>query len=399
MMAAGKAAESGARVIVLEKMKKPGMKLRITGKGRCNITNIAGLTEFMAHFGKNGKFLRNAFSQFFNTELLDFFQNLGLQVVTERGGRVFPVSGKATEVVEILLKWNQQLGVEIRTNASVDSISTENQQIVGVYSTGNLIQCDAVILAAGGSSYPLTGSTGDGCLLAEKTGHRITALRPSLVPLETEGGFSGKIEGLNLRNIQVNLFLDGKKKSEAFGELVFADYGVTGPVILTLSQQIVDALAENRQVELALDLKPALDDKKLEGRLIRDLEKRGKESLESILRGLLPADMIPLCLKLTGLNGELTGSQVSAKNRKKLKTWLKDFRISVIGHRPMDEAIVTAGGVSLKEMNPATMESKLIQGLYVAGEVLDIQADTGGYNLQAAFSTGWLAGKAASESA
>jgi len=251
------------------------------------------------------------------------------------------------------------------------------------------------VLATGGASYPATGSTGDGYRFAADAGHKIIAPRPALVPLETAGPAAGRMAKLNLRNINARLFVDGKKTAEAFGELVFAEFGVTGPVILTLSALAVDALRDNRKVVLSLDLKPALDEQKLDRRLLRDLDARGKEPLDSLLRGLLPKAMVPVCLDLIGLPGDKIGATLNTKERKKLRHWIKDFRLEVTGHRPFAEAIVTAGGIDTREVDPRTMESRLVKGLYLAGELLDLQADTGGYNLQAAFSTGWLAGRCA----
>ena len=395
LMAAGRAAELGGQVLLLEKMKQSGRKLCITGKGRCNITNTAELHEFIAHFGKTGNFLRQAYSQFFNTDLMGFFESLGLQLVTERGGRVFPASGKAKDVRDVLLKWLKKHGVTIKPSSPVNTILIKNGQVTGVACHGRKYPCDAVILATGGASYPATGSTGDGYQFSESGGHTIIPTRPALVPLETSGDSTGKMPGLNLRNVKVSLFVNGKKKREAFGEVVFAKFGITGPAILTLSGEIVDLLEKQQQIELSLDLKPALDDKKLDARLIRDFTTRVKETLASVLRGLLPHEIIPVCLAETQLGADRTVTNITAAERRKLRLWLKDFRLKVTGHRPFSEAIITAGGINTKEIDPRTMESRFTKGLYIVGELLDIQADTGGYNLQAAFSTGWVAGGSA----
>jgi len=397
LMAAGQAAQAGAKTLLLEKMKKPGRKICITGKGRCNITNIAARSEFISHFGKTGPFLHQAFARFFNDDLIRFFEDLGLDLITERGGRVFPAAGKATEVLDVLLKWARQSGVEIRTSMPVEELSIESAHVTGVVSHGEKINGNAVILASGGASYPLTGSTGDGYKLAAAAGHRIVPIRPALVPLITAGKCAGRMRDLNLRNVKVRMLLDNKKEQEAFGELVFSDFGLTGPVILTLSGYAVDALQNGRKVTFSLDLKPALDEQKLDARLLRDFAKRGKEDFAIFLRGLLPREMVPICLEEINMPGERKVHSVSAKERRRLKTWLKDFRLEVIGHRPLAEAIVTAGGVDTGEVDPRTMESRLTRGLFLAGELLDIQGDTGGYNLQAAFSTGWLAGNAAAK--
>jgi hypothetical protein len=398
LMAAGQAARAGAQTLLLEKMKQPGRKIAITGKGRCNLTNIAERKEFISHFGGTGPFLHQAFARFFNDDLIEFFEKLGLDLVRERGGRVFPAGGKAPEVLAVLLDWVRQSGVEIRPSAPVDELLIRDGRVAGVLSRGREITGDAVIIATGGASYPLTGSTGDGYRLAETAGHRIIPIRPALIPLITAGKIAERMDELNLRNIKVRLLLNGKKHREAFGEVIFSDFGLTGPVTLTLSGDAVDALQGGRKVTLSLDLKPALDENKLEARLLRDFAKRGKEELAVFLRGLLPREMVPLCLERIGVPADRKVHSVSAKERRRLKMWLKDFRLEVIGHRPLAEAIVTAGGVDTREVDPRTMESRLTQNLFLAGELLDIQGDTGGYNLQAAFSTGWLAGRAAAAS-
>jgi len=395
LMAAGQAAVSGADVLLLEKMKRPGRKICITGKGRCNLTNIAEIKEFIAHFGSNGRFLRQAFSRFFAPELMAFLEQQGLELVSERGGRVFPASGKAPDVVKVFQHWLQKSGVRIKTEARVELLLTTNGRVSGVLCNDEGLACDAVILATGGASYGATGSTGDGYRLAEAVGHTIIPIRPALVPLEIGGNLTAPMDGLDLRNVNVRLIVNGKRSRQAFGEMSFTTFGVTGPVILTLSGEVVDGLRRGDKMSLSIDLKPALDEQKLDARLLRDLESRSKEVIPSILRGLLPREMIPLCLKLTEIPADHLGGQITAKERKRLKSWLKDFRLEVSGHRPFTEAIITAGGVDLTEVDPRTLESHKAPGLYLAGEILDLQGDTGGYNLQAAFSTGWLAGRAA----
>lgn len=397
LMAAGQAALGGAEVLVLEKMQRPGRKICISGKGRCNLTNIAGLPDFINHFGRTGRFLRQPFGVFFSRELMDFFKGLGLDLVVERGGRVFPASGKAPDVLKVFQEWLRQCGVHIKTSSSVQALVAGEGRIKGLVCNGSVMDCDRVILATGGASYPATGSTGDGYALAESVGHTIVPVRPALVPLVTEGDIAGTMDGLNLRNVHVRMYVDGKKTRQEFGELVFTAFGLSGPVILTLSGDCVDALNKGSKVEFSIDLKPALDEQKLDARLIRDLTERHAEEMQSILRGLLAKEMVPVCLKLTGIDPHQKGGQLPARERKRLRTWLKDFRLRVTGCRPIAEAIVTAGGVDTREIDPRTMESKKLKGLYIAGELLDIQGDTGGYNLQAAFSTGWLAGRSAAE--
>ncbi len=400
IMAAGQAALSGADVLVLEKMARTLLKLGITGKGRCNITNVAEITEFITHFGDNGRFLRQAFHRFFSPELLKMLQQAGVATTTERGGRVFPTSGKALQVVHALRRWAEKSGAEIKSTTPVDTLLMGDGRVTGVRCAGMDYAAAAVILTTGGASYPATGSTGEGYRLAREVGHRIVEVRPALVPLltiSTGAAASARLHTLTLRNVGVRLHVDGKKHSEAFGELTFIPKGVSGPVILTLSLAAVDALRANKKVSLEIDLKPALDDKKLDARLIRDFAKRSHEPMHSILRGLLPRELVEVCLESTQVDSARLGHSVSAQERKDLRHWLKHFTLDVSGHAPMDEAIVSAGGIDLSEVNPRTMESKLVAGLYFAGELLDLQADTGGYNLQAAFSTGWLAGTSAAE--
>ena len=404
LMAAGQAAEQGAETLLLEKMYRPGRKLRITGKGRCNLTNVAPVSRFISHFGPNGRFLRQAFSRFFSTGLVVFLDKLGIRTVTERGGRVFPVSEQAQDVADALAAWARKSGVTLRPRSSVEGLLVEEKRVVGVRverssadrgRDSRVHKADAVIVATGGASYPITGSTGDGYGLAKSAGHTIVPIRPALVPLETAGEIAPRLQGLSLRNVTIRVLIDGKRRAEVLGEMLFTHFGLSGPIILSLSRQIVDALHMGQKVILSIDLKPALDQGKLDARLLRDLETHGKQKFRTLLKGLLPAKLIPVCIDLTGIPPDKVGHQITAHERKQLRLWLKDFRLEVTGHRPFTEAIITAGGVDTKEVDPRTMASRLAEGLYFAGEVLDIDADTGGYNLQAAFSTGWLAGRSA----
>ncbi len=395
LMAAGQAALAGAEVTLFEKMAQPGRKIGISGKGRCNLTNVADLGEFIDHFGKNGQFLRQCFGRFFTGELIEFFADQGLTVVVERGGRVFPASGKALDVVRVFKRWLGRLPVTMIDNCRVSEIVVSDGRVRGVKAAERFFPADTVILATGGASYPLTGSTGDGYKLAEVLGHRIMPIRPALVPLTTAGDLAGKMAGLSLRNVGVELLVDGKRRGREFGELSFTETGLSGPVILTLSGACVDFLQAGKAVSLAIDLKPALTIAQLDGRIDRDFNERTKETLVNVLRGLLPKEMVPICLAATNLAAGRLAGQTGAKERQRLRAWLKDFRLEISGHRPLAEAIITAGGVALTEIDPRTMASKIVTGLYLAGEVLDLQADTGGYNLQAAFSTGWLAGRSA----
>lgn len=394
LMAAGTAAAAGRNVLLLEKMETPARKIRITGKGRCNLSNSAELVEFMSHFGKSGKFLRQSFQQFFSEELVDFFQSRGLPVQYERGGRIFPAANDAPAVARVLIDWAKECGVVFQTGEKVSRVLIHDSEIHGVVAGGREYPARQVILATGGRSYPRTGSTGDGYRIAEKCGHTIISPRPALVSLKTAKEQVRGLAKLNLRNISARLYIDGSRKSQAFGELTFSGTGIGGPIILTLSSLAVEAIREKKRVAVHVDLKPALDDRKLDARLLRDLESRSKEPMESVLRGLLPQKMVPYCLRETGITADQLAGQLPAQLRKRLRIWLKDLRFDIIGHGSWEEAIVTAGGVKTSEVNPKTMESKRVKGLYIAGELLDIQADTGGYNLQAAFSTGWVAGQA-----
>jgi predicted Rossmann fold flavoprotein len=400
LMAAYSAAKAGANVILLERKKRVGSKIRISGKGRCNITNSADLPAFIERFGRNGKFLREVFNTYFTQDLLAFFKEYGLETKIERGGRIFPVSDQAHHVAEALETAVKQAGVSILFETYVEKILFENQILSGVkiQSTrrSNIIKADAIIIATGGLSYPATGSSGDGYTFAESLGHKIVNLRPALIPLETAEHIDRELWNLTLKNVSLTVLINEKKKAEAFGEIMFTPTGLGGPVVITLSGMIVDALDKKKKIIIDIDLKPALPENKLEARLIRDLSNQGKVPFVSILNGLLPGQLVNTCARELNISLDKLASQVSAQERKQLRLWLKNVRFHITGYRPIAEAIVTAGGVSLKEINPLSLASKKIQGLYFAGEVMDIQADTGGYNLQAAFSTGWVAGLAAS---
>lgn len=397
LLAAGQAALSGAEVLLLEKMKQPGNKILISGKGRCNITNDSDIQEFLKHFNRNGRFLHQAFSRFFAPQLVDFLTNQGLPIVTERGGRVFPKHGNAQDVIDTLLSWFKKTGATLQPSSTVTKLLIDSGSVYGVICNGQKIFADAVILATGGSSYPGTGSTGDGYKFATDAGHTLTPLCPALVPLETKDKHIHKLAGLDLRNTGMRIYINGKRKISDFGEVGFTRFGIGGPLTLTHSRFIIENLRAKKKVTVALDLKPALDDAKLDARLLRDFQKRNQEEMQSVLRGLIPQKLVALCLNQTDLVGDKPAGEVSAKERARLRTWLKDLRFQITGHRPLREAIVTAGGVKVKEVNPNTMESLVVNGLYLTGELLDVDADTGGYNLQAAFSTGWVAGKAAAE--
>jgi predicted Rossmann fold flavoprotein len=394
MMAAGQAALAGARVILLEKMYTPGKKLSITGKKRCNLTNSTDLPAFIDHFGPNGRFLRQTFGLFFRDDLLEFFETIGVSTETERGGRVFPSNGNAAFVTEQLSQWTSEAGARVSLRSPVDRLIVENRHITAIKTRDKqTIPAKAVILCTGGATFTGTGSTGDGYRMAQAVGHTLIPLRPALVPLKTAGSTAQRLQGLSLRNIRFSVFFDQKKKIDTFGEMLFTHFGISGPVILTHSGKIVDALRAGKHVSVSIDLKPALDENKLDARLLRELDQGGKQHVRTMLKRLLPAKMIAVCAYQNDIPLDRPCHQVTAQERRRLLVWLKDLRLEVTAPLPLNAGMVTMGGVSLKEVDPRTMMSKVVDGLFFAGEVLDLAADTGGFNLQAAFSTGWLAGR------
>ena len=392
LLAAGRAAELGGKVLILEKMRQEGRKLLITGKGRCNITNNATIGDFITHVNPNGRFLRNALSQFFSTDIINLLNKQGVETILERGGRYFPASSKSADVLQALLKWVNKLNVEIRCGHRVEKLIVENETIKGIQASGQKFMARHVILATGGNSYPATGSNGEGHELARQVGHSIVKVRPALVPLETEGGVAQKLQGLTLKNAKAAVWVNNKKAAEDFGEMIFTHFGLSGPIILTLSRIVVDELHKNNKVEISIDLKPALDEQKLDRRLLRDLNEHGKKKISNVFRYWLPKTMIPVFFDLLGLDPEKECHQISSKERKQIRYLLKNLRFRITNHRPFKEAIITAGGVSTNEISSKTMESKLVKGLYFAGEMINLDGETGGYNLQIAYSTGWLAG-------
>ncbi|MCD6565421.1 MAG: NAD(P)/FAD-dependent oxidoreductase [Bacteroidales bacterium] len=392
LLAAGRAAELGRKVLVLEKMRQEGRKLLITGKGRCNITNNANISDFITHVNPNGRFLRNAFSQFFSTDIIDLLHKQGVKITLERGGRYFPTSNNSADVLQGLLKWVNKLNIEIRCGHRVEKLIVENNIMCGIQANGQKFMTRHIILATGGNSYPATGSNGEGYELAKQVGHSIVKVRPALVPLETEGNVAQKLQGLTLKNVKAVIWVNGKKTCENFGEMIFTHFGLSGPIILTLSRTVVDELHKNNKVEITIDLKPALDEQKLDRRLLRDLNEHGKKKISNVFRYWLPKTMIPVFFDLLGLDQEKECHQISSKERKQIRYLLKNLRFTITNHRSFKEAIITAGGVSTNEISSKTMESKLVKGLYFAGEMINLDAETGGYNLQIAYSTGWLAG-------
>ncbi len=403
LMAAGQAAVVGASTLLLERTARLGTKLRITGKGRCNLTNTADFDDFLAHFdfpdkgGKSRYFLRNAFARFFAPDLVAFFESLGVRTVVERGGRVFPVTNDAHQVAEALVCFARAQGAQVRMRSRVAQILCSGDRVSGVaLESGEQITAGAVIVATGGASYPKTGSTGDGYWMAEKVGHTIVPIRPALVPLVLAGSEPRAMMGLSLRNVEVRLLLDGQEFARDFGEMLFTHYGVSGPIILSLSGPAVVRLGQGR-LEMSINLKPGLSLERLDARLLRDLEQFGKRAYRNLLKELLPQKMVDVVVARTGIAPDKPGHQITAEERGRLRELLHDFRLTIVGHRPLHEAIVTAGGVETQEVDPRTMSSRLVRGLYFAGEVLNVQADTGGYNLQAAFSTGYVAGRSAAQ--
>lgn len=392
LMAVIQAAAGEGRIAVLEKTWKPALKLRITGKGRCNLTNDAPLDEFIAHFGKNGRFLKYAFHEFPNDALISFFEERGVPCKLERGGRWFPESDSANDIAECLLSECGKLGVTVSLESEVSGLRKKDDLFEISLAGGDHLTSDRVLLATGGKSYPKTGSTGTGHEIAFRLGHTVIPLSPSLVPLYTEGDTAGSMEGLSLKNIRAEIRSGGKKQAEQFGEMVFTDRGVSGPVILTLSRYVIELKKTKQETELVLDLKPALDHKKLDARLLRDIENNRKRQFKYLLKGLLPTSMIKVFLHRLNIPEDTQLNQISADKRKSLRNLLKEFILPVTGYAPLEEGIVTAGGIPVKEINPQTMESRKVPGLFFAGEIIDINADTGGYNLQAAFSTGFVAG-------
>ena len=393
MMAAIRAAENGAAVTLLEKMKRPGRKMMITGKGRCNITNAADVPEIIRNIHGNGAFLNSSMRAFDNQDVMEFFRQQGVPVKVERGNRVFPVSDKAQDVVDAMVHRLHELDVRIELEMPVADILLQEGRVAGVRTkSGAHYKADAVILAVGGASYPGTGSTGDGYEMAKKLGHTVVPLRPSLVPLETEEEWVKDVQGLSLRNVRATLLAGGEKVQEMFGEMMFTHFGVTGPIILSMSRRAAKCLAEGKFVELELNLKPALTPEKLDARIQRDFEQHIRKSLKNGLLDLLPHKLIEPVLDCAYLDPEKPLHQVTAEERHRLAETLQHLTLTIAKTRPLAEAIVTAGGVSVREINPKTMESKLVPGLYFAGEVVDVDAYTGGYNLQAAFSMGNAAG-------
>ncbi len=397
MMAAGRAGQVGCRVLLLEKMQQLGTKLSITGKGRCNITNIGELDSFLLHYGGNGKFLHNCYARFFNKALIDFFKERGVAVVVERGGRVFPAAGDANIIVDCMESYVRGSGVEVRKGLGVDSISVNSGKVTGVEVEGVKISSVSVILATGGASYPETGSTGDGYRFALDLGHRVRKPEPNLVPVEIVEDFVGDLQGINLKNVELSAFSEGRRFAHLFGEMVFTHFGISGPIVLTMSREIVQVFSKHN-VRLAINFKPALARAQLDQRLLREFAQHGKKKYKTVMKHLLPARMVDTFVRITGISADKKVSEIDRIERQTIVDLLRGFPLTVKRIRPIDEAIVTSGGIALDEIDPRTMQSRLVGGLFFCGEVIDITGDTGGYNLQAAFSTGYVAGECACNS-
>ena len=402
MMAAITSAKNGNDVTLLEKNKSLGKKLLITGKGRCNITSSLPMDEFIKNTPGNGMFLYSAYNNFTNQDIIKFLNEQGLKVKEERGNRIFPVTDKSKDVLDCFEKKLKSLNVKIMYNTQVtDVLINENNEVTGVkLKNQKIINAKKIILATGGKSYPLTGSTGDGYEILKKLGHTITPIKPSLVPLETyEEDLHYSLQGLSLRNVKIK-FIDTRKNKEIyedFGEMLFTHFGVSGPTILSGSAHLVrykkiDDLLQEKNIKLIIDLKPALTEEKLNERILRDFEKEKNKSFKNSLDKLLPQKLIPVIVEYSNINPEKQVNSITKQERIKLVKTLKGFEVTIKKFRKIDDAIITSGGVSIKEVNPKTMESKKIKGLYLAGEILDVDSYTGGFNLQIAYSTGYVAG-------
>ena len=404
MMAAITAKENKNDVLIIEKNNQLGKKLLITGKGRCNITSSLEMEDFIKNTPGNGMFLYSAYQQYTNKDIIEFLKQQGLEVKEERGNRIFPITDKSVDVLKCFTKKIKELNIEIKYNTKVEEILTEmidgENTVVGVRTEKETIKANKVILATGGKSYPLTGSTGDGYRLAEKLGHNITPIKPSLVPLEVyDKAECQELQGLSLRNVEIKLIDREKNKQiyEDFGEMLFTHFGVSGPTILSSSAHLVrykniDKLFHEKRIVLKIDLKPALDEKKLNDRILRDFEEVKNKQFKNSLDKLLPQKLIPVIITRSKIHPNKQVNEITKKEREELIKQIKDFEIIIKGFRPIEEAIITSGGIKIKEINPKTMESKKVKGLYFAGEIIDVDSYTGGFNLQIAYSTGYVAG-------
>lgn len=400
MMAAITAAENGNEVTIIEKMPSFGKKLLITGKGRCNITSSLYMSEFIKNTPGNGTFLYSSFQNYTNTDIIEFLKKQGLEVKEERGNRIFPVTDKSIDVLNCFLKRIEELNIKYKLHTRVEKVLIKNNEVLGIRTDREIIQTDRIIIATGGKSYPLTGSTGDGYKIASELGHTITTIKPSLVPLVVyEKEECKKLQGLSLRNIGIKIIDENKNKViyEDFGEMIFTHFGISGPTILSGSAHLVrykdiDNLFKNQKIKLQIDLKPALTEEQLDDRILRDFKEFKNKQFKHSLDKLLPQKMIPVIIEKSKIDENKRVNEITKEERKRIIKLLKDFEVTIKDFRPVEEAIITSGGINIKEINPKTMESKLIKGLYFAGEVIDVDAYTGGFNLQIAYSTGYTAG-------
>ena len=407
IMAAIKSKQEGNEVIIFEKMESLGKKLLITGKGRCNITSGLDISEFIKNIPGNGKFLYSAFETYNNIDIISFLEENGLKTKEERGNRIFPITDKAIDVLNVFLKKLKELNIKVITNARVIEILQYNNKVHGIKyiklnENNKEIQekADKVILSTGGMSYPITGSTGDGYKLAEKLGHTIKEIKPSLVPLESyDQDICKSLQGLSLKNVSIEVIDKKNKKTiyQDFGEMLFTHYGVSGPIIISSSSHLIrykniEELLKNHNIKLTIDLKPALSEEKLDLRILRDFEELKNKQIKNSLFKLLPQKLIEPMIELSNIDKDKKVNEITKEERNRLIKKIKKFEIEISGFRKIEEAIITAGGISIKEINPKTMESKIIEGLYFAGEIIDVDAYTGGFNLQIAYSTGYTAG-------
>lgn len=400
MIAAITSSNEGNDVTLIEKTSSLGNKIKITGKGRCNLTFDGDIEDFKNNIVKNFKFMYSSFNAFSNVDVVNYFNKLGVKTKIERGGRVFPVSDDANEVVKVLKDELNKNHVNIIYNVSVDNFILDNNKIKALKLSNNkIIECDKCIIATGGKSYPKTGSSGDGYMYAKKLGHKIVDLKPGLVPLRSSDSICKLLQGLSLKNVTLSLkYKGGKEIYKEFGEMMFSHFGITGPIVLSASSKLnrvenVDNLMQNNDIIASIDLKPALDDDTLDKRICRDFEKYTNKEFKNSLDDLLPKKLIPVIIELSGIDENKKVNQITKEERKRLVKLLKNLQITITGFMPFDIAVITSGGVDVKDINPKTMESKIVKGIYFAGEILDVDAHTGGFNLQIAFSTGYAAGK------
>ncbi len=390
MMAAAVASKKGHKTVLIEKNKMLGKKLLITGKGRCNLTNDADMEEFIKNTPVNASFLYSAFYSFTNQDLINLINKLGVKTKVERGGRVFPESDMSKDILNAMKKLLSNYGVKIYQGEVKDIEISENEKKI-IFADNKCLRCDKIIIATGGASYPLTGSTGDGYRFAKKMGHTVTPLKPSLIPIETNEDYARVMQGLSLKNVELSVYKKNKKIFSDFGEMLFTHFGISGPIVLSASSHMRNDDFDDYKI--FIDLKPALDENTLDKRILRDFEEFKNKDFVNSLKNLLPIKLIPVIVNLSGIFEHKKVNEITKEERRCLVELIKKFPLTVKGFRPIEEAIITSGGINVKEINPSTMESKIIPGVYFAGEIIDVDAYTGGFNLQIAFSTGYLAGK------